>query len=170
MDSQQSPGAAPSRTCSSPGSFVDPRSTDRSSLVGLDKSLFEVHKIARGEVCRTSLSDYWDAVMIHLSSSESTAPDEETGKQTVTETEVTPQGIVYKSSTLPDPGTGDGSPPPDIVVAVGIGEQILPGKGGPVFQEESLIDVATQEGQSCDSRLGGWWRLFRDGDSFHTKE
>ncbi|KAG8834792.1 hypothetical protein FRC17_007109 [Serendipita sp. 399] len=103
-----------------------------------------------GDVNSVTLEDYWNAVTHkdisdpdtsanHGSSGASTPPS--TDVHTRTETEVTTKGIVR--TTIVD--DAEGEPQSETVLAIGIGEQILPGLGGPDIEDPPTLTEQARE-------------------------
>ncbi|EIN13043.1 hypothetical protein PUNSTDRAFT_42456 [Punctularia strigosozonata HHB-11173 SS5] len=80
--------------------------------------------------------DYWRALSAHYAGSSASHQDEEedeTQEQTTSYTTATMKGIIHTTQSLPKDGASSSQPSSaaETTIAVGIGAQVLPGKGGP---------------------------------------
>ncbi|KAL6303539.1 hypothetical protein BKA93DRAFT_735014 [Sparassis latifolia] len=108
-----------------------------------------------GEV---SYEDYWEALLLHAragvsgedctasdDSDSSTEEESQTAALVETHTRATLQGMIRTTVTQPFPSLSDPPTPDESALAVGIGPQILPGKGGPVdgprASEYGAVDI-----------------------------
>ncbi|KZT37835.1 hypothetical protein SISSUDRAFT_1120040 [Sistotremastrum suecicum HHB10207 ss-3] len=132
----------------------------RGWLATLDEHLFQIYQHAvdnsrRHERDEPSFSDYWEALMNIASADTDTVAtnDQEEDQQRVESTTNTSlKGITYTTVTQDSPNASDPQSPQETIIAVGVGEQVLPGKGGPVDSDETPADVARESLQEIDDQ------------------
>jgi len=120
------------------------------ALESADARLFNIYERAserQTDETQPSLGDYWQATLDEFSGDQpsETSPDvgDEASELTITQaqTQASLTGLTYTSTTQDVSGDAQ---PATTKVAIGVGEQILPGKGGPVLEEESPAEVARE--------------------------
>ncbi|KAF8588045.1 hypothetical protein K439DRAFT_1630079 [Ramaria rubella] len=123
----------------------------RAALEGLNERMSAVRKEARHRTesgptmkGRPTIEDYWMAVCTIMGSvpeDDGSNADEDTLE---TDTQLTSRGIVRNTRTQPDPDASNPSTPTETLVAIGVGAQILPGKGGPKPDVPSASEQARE--------------------------
>jgi uncharacterized protein YoxC len=95
----------------------------------------------RGE---PELIDYWQALVAFYKRTSSSDGDEEQEDAGNTESHIMPtvKGVIYTTKTQPQPDSPSLHPPEptETTIAVGLGAQVLPGKGGPHDQDSNDTD------------------------------
>ncbi|KAF8512805.1 hypothetical protein JB92DRAFT_2926409 [Gautieria morchelliformis] len=125
----------------------------RAALENLNEKLSavrsEVNKRAEAESAtdgRPSIEDYFRAVCATIGSLPLDEESEDQESSLVeTDTQVTLRGVVRKTRTQMHPESASPPTPTETLVAVGMGPQILPGKGGP----EPGVDSATDQARGA---------------------
>lgn len=122
----------------------------------VDKRMFRIHQraheTASGIGESPSLGDYWAATLEEFvddkdEEDEDHKEDEEDEDSTEppvvheSQTFTSLTGLVHTSTTQATSPSGPPQPPETTTIAIGAGEQILPGKGGPVLEGENPGDV-----------------------------
>lgn len=99
-----------------------------------------------------SVEDYWKALCATIGSPFADEESEDQESSIVeTDTQVTLRGVVRNTRTQMNPESGSPTTPTETLVAVGIGPQILPGKGGP----EPEVDYATDQARGARAEVEG---------------
>ena len=88
------------------------------------------------------MEDYWKAICSTICSQRVDEASDDSFAET--DTRVTMKGVVHKTRTKRKPESMSPTSPTETLTAVGIGPQILPGKGGPEPEANSATDQARE--------------------------
>lgn len=98
-----------------------------------------------------SMKDYWEAICVTVGPTSAEELEDHDSSLVETDTQVSLRGVVRSTRTQMNSESASPPTPTETLVAVGIGPQILPGKGGP----EPGVDPVTEQARGARAEVQG---------------